>query len=378
MARGDIEAGGAARPIRTAWPPMQALESALVPHTSAPSSMPQRAPSPQPDPPRHGARRAWPVAVAVLAVAALALFAWRERAAGGDAAPGMPASPAAHGAPAPAPDAVAAQTGSPEAARHPASGPATPRERFEREDDLLAYWRELHRSARDGDAEAAWLMSKVADYCAPYGADPAAYARDTLGIESLRVRGSGAMVAARARIERRCRGFTSDDGLTPALVRQLRDKAAHAGSLPAEAALLASGSPLEGGPDYARDLIERVRASRDADAFNALSPAMGNRVFAAAASPAVPAQFGELAWRLAACRLGMACGSESNLMTSYCANGGICSRNPAQGFEEFVYDAAIPNQGIGVVRDMVETLVAPAQGAGADQGEGEGTTGGET
>ncbi|MEE7567266.1 hypothetical protein HH297_13110, partial [Xanthomonas sp. Kuri4-3] len=68
-------------------------------------------------------------------------------------------------------------------------------------------------------------------------------------------------------------------------------------------------------------------------------------------------QFAELAWQLAACRLGLACGAQSALMTSYCANGGICSQDDSQDFVSFVFDAAVPRQGAGKMDEMVKTLV---------------------
>jgi hypothetical protein len=67
-------------------------------------------------------------------------------------------------------------------------------------------------------------------------------------------------------------------------------------------------------------------------------------------------QFAELAWQLAACKLGQDCGPKGSLMTSYCANGGICSQDPQQDFASFVYDAAIPRQGADVVQEMVDSL----------------------
>ena len=53
----------------------------------------------------------------------------------------------------------------------------------------------------------------------------------------------------------------------------------------------------------------------------------------------------------------MDCTSESALMTSYCANGGICSSVPGQDFERFVFDAAVPRQGVDVINDMVDSLM---------------------
>jgi hypothetical protein len=44
-------------------------------------------------------------------------------------------------------------------------------------------------------------------------------------------------------------------------------------------------------------------------------------------------------------------------MTQYCANGGICSRDPSQDFERFVFDAAIPRQSADVINEMVDSLM---------------------
>jgi hypothetical protein len=69
-------------------------------------------------------------------------------------------------------------------------------------------------------------------------------------------------------------------------------------------------------------------------------------------------QLSELAWLLAACRLGNACGPGSVLMTSYCANGGICSRDSSQDFNTFVLDAGVPRQGADNLNLMVDSLMS--------------------
>ena len=65
----------------------------------------------------------------------------------------------------------------------------------------------------------------------------------------------------------------------------------------------------------------------------------------------------EVAWRVAACELGMECGADSAVMVTQCANGGICSRDPGQDFSSFVFDAAVPRQGADVVNEMADSLV---------------------
>jgi hypothetical protein len=138
-----------------------------------------------------------------------------------------------------------------------------------------------------------------------------------------------------------------------------RTEAAEAGSLAAEAALMGSGQPLKDTPEYKRDLVERVQRSADPEAYSALSPGMG---IAASGEPALSdrvagTQMSELAWQMAACRLGQDCGPDSALMTSYCANGGICSRDRTQDFERFVFDAAVPRQSADVLNEMIDSLI---------------------
>lgn len=237
--------------------------------------------------------------------------------------------------------------------------PASVRARFDASDDLYAYVQSLEAAVRENDADAIWMVSRVYDYCSSFAMAPAAYDRDTRAIGEMNMRGSPAMVAARQRVGQRCARFVPQDQITPQLVFLKRMDAAQAGSLAAEAALMASGSPLQETPEYKRDLVQRVQRSGDPEAYSALSPGMG---IAASGQPALAdqvagTQFAELAWQLAACRLGMDCGPEGALMTSYCANGGICSRDPQQDFERFVFDAAVPRQGAEVINEMIDSLM---------------------
>ncbi|WP_158987401.1 hypothetical protein [Lysobacter panacisoli] len=237
--------------------------------------------------------------------------------------------------------------------------PTSVRARFDASDDLYAYVQSLEAAVRENDADAIWMVSRVYDYCSSFAMAPAAYDRDTRAIGEMNMRGSPAMVAARQRVGQRCSRFVPQDEITPRLVFLKRMEAAQAGSLAAEASLLASGAPLQETAEYKRDLVQRVQRSGDAEAYSALSPGMG---IAASGQPALAdqvagTQFAELAWQLAACRLGLDCGPNGALMTSYCANGGICSRDPQQDFERFVFDAAVPRQGAEVINEMIDSLM---------------------
>jgi hypothetical protein len=235
-----------------------------------------------------------------------------------------------------------------------------PREDFEGASDLYAYVQGLRAREAAGDAEALWKVSRVLDYCAAYAANPAGYAADTRAISELKGTATAAMAAARDRVGRRCARFTPVDDFSLSALRAKRQQAARAGSLAAEAALLAMGEPLSNSNEYRQDLVERVRRSGDPDAYVAISPAMGiagsgHEAYLGSVSGT---QLTELAWLLAACRLGNDCSPGGVLMTSYCANGGICSRDGSQDFYAFVLDAGVPRQGADNLNGMVDSLMS--------------------
>jgi len=240
-----------------------------------------------------------------------------------------------------------------------ATHPSSIRAAFDASNDLFAYAQSLEPAARERDADAIWMISRVYEYCSGFAMAPAAFDRDTRVIGEMGMRGSAAMVSARERVSERCARFVPQDELTPRMIVLKRVEAAEAGSVAAEASLMAGGEPIKDTPEYKRELVERVRKSEDPEAYSALAPAMG---IAASGKPeytgqVAGTQFSELAWQLAACRMGMDCTSDSALMTSYCANGGICSSVPGQDFERFVFDAAVPRQGVDVINDMVDSLM---------------------
>jgi hypothetical protein len=235
-----------------------------------------------------------------------------------------------------------------------------PRADFEGANDLYAYVQGLRARETAGDAEALWAVSRVLDYCSAYATDPAGYAADTRAISALKGSSTAAMAAARDRVGQRCARFVPADGFSLSALRAKRFDAARAGSLAAEAALLAMGEPLSDSNEYRQDLVERVRRSGNPEAYVAISPAMG---IAGSGQEAYlgrisGTQYSELAWLLAACRLGNDCSPNGVLMTTYCANGGICSRDSSQDFYTFVLDAGVPRQGADNLNGMVESLMS--------------------
>ena len=284
-----------------------------------------------------------------------------------------PAEPAV--APAPVQKATAASsgTGRVDAAppRRSADAPralatATPPSRwrsrqqeFERTDDLFAFVQRLQPAADAGDAEARWLVSRVHEYCGGYARAPLDYDRDTALMMQVGPRVARPLGEARSRVASRCIRFLPDDLPAYAHLVAQRQAAALAGSLAAEAALLTMGEPLDDDALYRRDLVERVQASGDPDAYMALAPAMGLAAAddAALAGRVAGTQASELAWQLAACRLGLDCSQGGALMTQYCANGGICARAPQQDFDTFVRQAALSPGEADDVDQMVNMLL---------------------
>lgn len=233
------------------------------------------------------------------------------------------------------------------------------RREFETTPDLFVYAQQLTLQARAGDADAWWMLSRVHDYCAGFASDPAGYARDTRAIAALEVSSAASMAAARERVSARCARFMPEDGLSSRSVHEARVQAAKAGSLAAEAALLADGEPLSDVPGYRSDLVARVSASGDPQAFLALSRAMGLTASGEEGElgDVSGTWLSEVAWQIAACRLGLDCRPQGNLMTAYCAHGGICSRDPSLDFPAFVRDAGVPRQGIENLNEMVDSLL---------------------
>jgi len=246
----------------------------------------------------------------------------------------------------------------------PSGLPLDIRADIEGDTDLFAYAQRLQLQAANGNAEAAWMVSRVYDYCATYAMDPGGYQLDNALLSGMGMTASPIMVQARERVARRCDGFVSSDGLGRQLILTQRLQAAKAGNLAAEASLFAEGQPLQNTPAYRRGLVERVMDSRDPEAYMALSTGMGQRASGDRALDGLVAgdQFSELAWRLAACELGMACGADSVLMNNFCANGGICSQDGGQDFATFVYDAAVSRQGAGKMKTLVEKLIKQRNG----------------
>lgn len=234
---------------------------------------------------------------------------------------------------------------------------------FETADDLSEFIRSLDSAVDANDPEAIWLVSRAIDYCLPYASNPSGFSNDTNVLVAAADRDlSSPLKAAREKVSSRCRNFNSTNPLSrsDALVNIVR--AAKAGSLPAEAALVTRGTPLDKSDDYLRDLVRRVEASGDPEAFLAISEAMGPSASARGEvlGPASGTVESTFAWQLAACRSGLDCSSGGSLMTMYCSNGGICG--PYDSFEELLFQGLVPQNRRTAINTLVDTIILQGEG----------------
>lgn len=308
-------------------------------------------------------------AVALLGVAGIRAGGHLEQAGEPDRSAGVEAGPTtpqvASVASAPLPAALARRLAAEALPNTLPSGlPLDIRADFEGGTDLFAYSQRLRWQADAGNVEARWMLSRVYDYCSPYATDPGGYQLDNSVLAGMDQGASRAMANARQRVATRCGGFVASDGLGYQKVFQQRRLAARDGNLAAEASLLVDGQPLQDDETYRRGLVQRVRDSHDPEAYMALAPAMGLRAAGDRAMTGMVAgeALSELAWRVAACELGMSCGPDSMLMSSFCANGGICNEDTTQDFTDFVYDAAVSRQGAEKMTEWVERLIGKREG----------------
>lgn len=237
----------------------------------------------------------------------------------------------------------------------------SPRIEFEKTDDLYSFVRKMSSPANVQYSDSLWLISKAIDYCYSYGMDPVGFGADTKNIlENAPKESFAAIKVARDRTASRCRGFQGSDERTfstsASLVNKVR--AAKAGSLAAEAALITQQAPLSTEVSYLNNLAQRILESRDPEAYLAISDAMG------ISASGYPEIYGAVsgdenatyAWQLAACRRGLDCTSTGTLMSMYCMYGGICG--PYANFEDLLFNGLLPVSERNKVNEMASRILS--------------------
>lgn len=198
----------------------------------------------------------------------------------------------------------------------------------------------LHAAIQSHDARTLWSAASKVRECADFRNGMNAYAADTRQVAVAIDRPTGAAYRdARARMQARCALFSGVEArrlLTTDARRLLLTRAARAGSLPAELALLAERAPLSTRRDYLDDLMARVAASRDADVARQMADVLLDERL----KPLIARHFGGLpidhrgvsAWLIAACARGLDCRAHGVVATQACASGAFM----ACGSDDFI------------------------------------------
>lgn len=198
----------------------------------------------------------------------------------------------------------------------------------------------LHAAIRSHDARTLWSAANTLRECADFRNGVDAYAADTRQVATAIGQPTGAAYRdARARMQARCAMFSGPEArrlLTADARRLLLTRAARAGSLPAELALLAERAPLSTRTNDLDDLMARVAASRDPDVARQMADVLLDERL----KPLVARHYGGVptdhrgvsAWLIAACARGLDCRAHGAFATQACASGAFM----ACGSDDFI------------------------------------------
>lgn len=223
-------------------------------------------------------------------------------------------------------DANSSPQTSPVAVAKSAAKTLSPRQRYEQSRDLFALVQDLRAAADSGDIQAKTIIADALYECIAVTQVPGSGYIGALDAEQKHPELKNYVEGLIAIDKQRCGRFVKQDIGGPSKVIALYTIAADNGSAKAMAMKL-TYVDIDHMPDakLAAD-IRQITESRDPDAIGALSNLMGLR------AENRQSVFGDIsghetqqyAWLLAACDMGMNCGSDSRLLRQYCLNAGVC------------------------------------------------------
>lgn len=210
------------------------------------------------------------------------------------------------------------------------------RSSFYNSTDLSSLSSNLQLFSNAGDSEATRLIAKSQQECWMFALNPDGFSRDLQHRVLVRPDIERQLEDSFSRVSQRCSGFRGQS-ISLEQIRRTLLKAIAQGSIAAEAEFFSRemvANEYEYDAEKQLDLVERVIASKDPEAFAAIAASMGgssvDRIDALAPYPA-GSTTAEAAWLLAACGLGMPCGKNSVFLTSACVGGGIgCTSNSVE------------------------------------------------
>lgn len=239
-----------------------------------------------------------------------------------------PASPpAAKGNAVGAIDAAIAPAPAPPGDHGPKVGSASPAVTYSSLFDSAKNLNELLSKLRvdvdNGDANATEIYARALEECSAIAVNPAVL--DDLSNPARKI--PEHMLNT---FKERCLELAANRKITSAEISDLYGKAAKNGN-PAAAAKILVEKVTALPPDQVRGEVQKIVESRDPMAFSELS----NLMQRADLTPSLVGKYSGspadgFAWQLAACDMGMDCGSNSYLVRQMCLFGGICGTGTLQ------------------------------------------------
>lgn len=229
---------------------------------------------------------------------------------------------------------------------------------YENADSLESLAYSLHSRAAGGDENAARVLSKILEECAPLSAVANHADAFEKSAQALPDRQRRIAIAHMARLRRRCAHLMSSTQIDLASIKTA-DRRWQGGGSPIAIAHRLADSPGTFSPEEARRAVRTVIASRNGEAIFALSDAMGDA--GEGRNELLPEYSGgvvdSVAWKLVGCSLGAPCGPSSEFMRSACVS--IMGCIPG-GFREYAkhyyltphqYDLALDKER-NILRDI--------------------------
>ena len=226
-----------------------------------------------------------------------------------------------------------------------------------RSDDLYAL---MLQYAKSDDPVALWKVAKIAEYCAEFGRNPKAFEAGTQAALSYTTVNKKMYQAARQSIAHQCRMFAAveaqDDIAENSLLAHFT-RAAKAGSVAAEAALLARRAPLSADDSYIRSVLDKTLRSRDPDAYVSIATVAVDSRLRSLAEAQIKGvtgdQGGIYAWYLAACHFGLDCTQSGALMTKLCSDAFLCGIS----LEQMVFNQELSLAEADRIRRMTSIII---------------------
>lgn len=232
------------------------------------------------------------------------------------------------------------------------------RARYDASTDLFGLYQELHERANAGDPGALTAQADIEMECSMFIASHGDRSDIPRGMQKRNpaIATKPWVDALLARTNARCQRFTKSDLGTFEQRHAQLVLAAHEGSPGAKAQLLSEMNTKQLPDDLFSATVKEIMASGDPDAIGRLASVMHKGVAGREQLFDVPSgsDSASYAYVLAACKLGMACGPNSQALANLCFNGVGCGY---PSVDEAMKNALLPPAELIEVQKMAQEII---------------------